>query len=80
MRNNGNGWIRSYWIGAAKVAPRQAGWYAVRPECCDITVRAFLAPNLLDVYVEGDDLKRDIYDYEWWYPLDHEHQRLPEFK
>lgn len=80
--NNGNGsWFHSVWKkGGARDLPKKSGWYAVRPECCQVTLRVMLAPNLYDVFPEGDDLKHDVYDYEWWYPLKHQHDPLPEFR
>lgn len=92
---NGNGrWFHSVWLkGGARLQPTKSGWYAARPECCNMTVKLFLAPNLLDCYVEGEDsegtydeagifypMRRNADDYEWWYPLKHQHDRLPEFR
>lgn len=78
---NGNGWFHSYWKrGAVRVgAPRQAGWYAAKPECCQTVVKVLVYPNLLDCYVEGEDLKYDIYDFDWWKQLSNEHDELPKF-
>lgn len=80
MSTNGNGWVHSYWKGAARAGtPKRSGWYAARPECCDVTVKVMVYPNLLDCYVEGENLKYDVYDFSHWYPLKGEHDRLPEF-
>lgn len=82
MSNNGNGkWFHSIWTkGGGRSNPVKPGWYAARPECCDTTVKLFLSPDLLNCYVEGSDLNYDVYDFEWWYPLKGEHDRLPEFR
>ncbi len=81
MSSNGNGkWFRSYWNKGAKIVPRVSGWYAAIPESCDrCIVRVHLEPNLLDVYVEGDELFRDVYDYGYWYKLKSPQDRLPDF-
>jgi hypothetical protein len=82
MSTNGNGrWFQSYWTKkGGYIIPRQPGWYAARPECCDMTVKIFLYENLLDVYVEGNDNKYDVYDFKWWYPLKTQKDKLPEFR
>lgn len=81
MSTNGNQWFHSYWRGAARVNPTKPGWYAARPECCNTTVKVFIYPNLLDVFVEGQqELKYDVYDFEWWHELKSEHDKLPEFR
>lgn len=80
MSTNGNGWFHSYWKGPARAGnPTKPGWYAARPECCEMTVKVLVYPNLFEVYVEGQELKYDIYDFEWWHKLKSEHDRLPEF-
>lgn len=81
MSTNGNGkWFQSTWRRGARLNPRKPGWYAARPECCDVTVRVLIYPNLLDVYVEGNENKYDVYDFEWWHELKSEKDRLPDFR
>lgn len=79
MPSNGR-WFKSYWTkGGSRVNPTKSGWYAAVPEDCTRCIhRVFLAPDLLNVYVEGDDLNRDVYDFNWWYPLRNQHENLPD--
>lgn len=74
MSTNGNGkWFQSYWRrGGIRVGnPTRSGWYAAKPEDCSScrVVKVFLYDDLLDVYVEGNENKYDVYDFNWWYPL-----------
>lgn len=77
------GWIQAKWLpGGARVNnPTKPGWYAAVPESCDRCVqKVFVDPDLLDVYVENDDLRHDVYDFVWWYPLKSQRDRLPQFR
>jgi hypothetical protein len=80
MSTNGK-WFRSYWIkGGSRVNPTKAGWYAAIPEDCNRCIhKVLLSTDLLSVYVEGDDLNHDVYDFNWWYPLNNQNDRLPDF-
>lgn len=82
MSTNGNGkWFHSKWNEkGGRLNPNKPGWYAARPECCDVTVKVFIYDDLLDVYVEGNENKYDVYDFNWWYPLRTPHDQLPEFR
>ena len=79
MSTNGNGkWFHAHWVGGARLNPTRSGWYAARPECCNMVVRVQLHKNLFDCYVEGSDLKYDVYDFDMWYKLKNRDDELPE--
>lgn len=83
MSTNGNGkWFHSTWTKkGGRVNPTKSGWYAAVPDDCDKCVtKVWLDGNLLDVYVEGNDLKYDVYDFEWWFPLKTPYDQLPKFR
>jgi hypothetical protein len=82
MSTNGNGtWFHSYWMGWIRVNnPKKHGWYAARPGCCKMTVRVFIDENLFDCRVDGSDLKYNVEDFDWWYPLKKMHEELPKFE
>lgn len=80
MSANGNGkWFHAHWVGAVRLNPKESGWYAARPECCDMIVRVRLARNLFDCHVQGADLNYDVYDFSHWYKLESPDDELPEF-
>ena len=82
MSTNGNGkWFHAHWVGNVRLNPTRSGWYAAIPEDCSTcgVTRVHIEENLLDVYVEGNALKYDVYDFEWWHPLKTPHDDLPNF-
>lgn len=82
MSTNGK-WIHSIWTnrGVKSFYPRKSGWYAAKPEDCNSCyVKLYVTENLYDCIVLGDELYRNVEEYEWWYPLKSQYDNIPEFR